>query len=646
MSKLKLLEANIRALQHQLHTLRQAKRLQEITTTTGPAERSPADLLRAVHDLQKRDQSASSAPEGYQTSKHREQFPELGPSKTALSSPTRSPNRQRSYASVLYDADSDARMGASFFQKSPVLINSGSSPRMREDNQSPTMADSCDVSAPTQKLAKVVLKVRYHTFTHSKASTDIWQKPVTSQSPRHQTSVPEKPGKPAAIPFSRLTRPQSPVFATQKRSADRHRRAEIPSAWTQSAGTIGNAKSIVTSTPSKPALSISKLKSPFKTASGRVDPKQVTAPRTGGFAAPTLSSRHRAVNVEVPTQSQHLPAPAKLLRHAKSVPDRLIDGNNDSSRNINSQVQGLQPLAEINHRDFRARQPLHYEKATDQANGKAAQNSRPNVDSPRSRADVESEASRTSHTDTIRSREDTHLVKGEPQTPKSRSGLAKGASYVPSPSIDKWATASSGLGDRSIDGAFGAIPEDWQISDDRAQDEVSENVSAMSFFTSSGLRGDAPNFIPVSNSHHVKGVKHGVTESSNAETNNASATAHDSASRSTGVDRLHANNIHAGAQMLDASWQNLSLLATDPQGNIILPKGSQKLRGPRSYRTGLGRAAFPDADELKRFGWQIGPNEPGWLYGWRGGDGIEIAFTGYGPDAERTYKSPVSLLLS
>lgn len=62
--------------------------------------------------------------------------------------------------------------------------------------------------------------------------------------------------------------------------------------------------------------------------------------------------------------------------------------------------------------------------------------------------------------------------------------------------------------------------------------------------------------------------------------------------------------------------------------------------------TKFGRAPLPSMAEdetiEKSRGWGIGSAAPGWWYGWRGGDGLEISFVGHGPDAEKNSYAPVN----
>ncbi|GAB7350813.1 hypothetical protein MBLNU459_g1349t1 [Dothideomycetes sp. NU459] len=60
----------------------------------------------------------------------------------------------------------------------------------------------------------------------------------------------------------------------------------------------------------------------------------------------------------------------------------------------------------------------------------------------------------------------------------------------------------------------------------------------------------------------------------------------------------------------------------------------------------FGRSPLPtmagNEKPTRSKGWGIGSAAPGWWYGWRGGDGLEISFTGHGPDAERNSYAPVN----
>ena len=92
-------------------------------------------------------------------------------------------------------------------------------------------------------------------------------------------------------------------------------------------------------------------------------------------------------------------------------------------------------------------------------------------------------------------------------------------------------------------------------------------------------------------------------------------------------------------------------ITLDPQGNIVAPRWTNR-RTVKTLRT-LGRAPLPylgtpmtdyasnsSTGSSPQKGWTVGSAEPGWKYGWRGGDGKEISFSGYGPDAERNPYSP------
>lgn len=84
----------------------------------------------------------------------------------------------------------------------------------------------------------------------------------------------------------------------------------------------------------------------------------------------------------------------------------------------------------------------------------------------------------------------------------------------------------------------------------------------------------------------------------------------------------------------------------DPQGNILSPKpawhwSNRRTTIPspvksRSLEHSPTRSSdSPTSVGHEELGWAIGSAMPGWKYGWRGGDGREIAFNGYGPDAEK-----------
>lgn len=61
----------------------------------------------------------------------------------------------------------------------------------------------------------------------------------------------------------------------------------------------------------------------------------------------------------------------------------------------------------------------------------------------------------------------------------------------------------------------------------------------------------------------------------------------------------------------------------------------------------FGRAPLPimpaaQDNVYHRRGWDVKSAAPGWRYGWRGGDGLEISFKGDGPVAERNPNAPVN----
>ncbi|KAG9946778.1 XLF-domain-containing protein, partial [Aureobasidium melanogenum] len=61
----------------------------------------------------------------------------------------------------------------------------------------------------------------------------------------------------------------------------------------------------------------------------------------------------------------------------------------------------------------------------------------------------------------------------------------------------------------------------------------------------------------------------------------------------------------------------------------------------------FGRAPLPIMPDFQddghhRKGWDVKSAAPGWHYGWRGGDGLEISFKGHGPVAERNPNAPVN----
>jgi hypothetical protein len=64
--------------------------------------------------------------------------------------------------------------------------------------------------------------------------------------------------------------------------------------------------------------------------------------------------------------------------------------------------------------------------------------------------------------------------------------------------------------------------------------------------------------------------------------------------------------------------------------------------GVRFGRAPLPIMPEPEYDGNQRRGWDVKSAAPGWRYGWRGGDGLEISFKGDGPVAERNPNAPVN----
>ncbi|KAI4844871.1 hypothetical protein E4T44_05947 [Aureobasidium sp. EXF-8845] len=64
--------------------------------------------------------------------------------------------------------------------------------------------------------------------------------------------------------------------------------------------------------------------------------------------------------------------------------------------------------------------------------------------------------------------------------------------------------------------------------------------------------------------------------------------------------------------------------------------------GVRFGRAPLPTMPEPECDGNQRRGWDVKSAAPGWRYGWRGGDGLEISFKGDGPVAERNPNAPVN----
>ena len=171
------------------------------------------------------------------------------------------------------------------------------------------------------------------------------------------------------------------------------------------------------------------------------------------------------------------------------------------------------------------------------------------------------------------------------------------------------------------------------------------------------LRADAPDFVPGSERMIYRSVKDSSTydwqdplwvpdymwESMSYEQKREVVENR----RGRGLSNVSSTNSTAVSSSSDFSTP----ITLDPQGNVISPRWANR-RTVKTPRT-LGRAPLPCVDTPSTTytsnpslgssppkGWTVGSAQPGWWYGWRGGDGKEISFSGYGPDAERDPYSP------
>jgi len=80
--------------------------------------------------------------------------------------------------------------------------------------------------------------------------------------------------------------------------------------------------------------------------------------------------------------------------------------------------------------------------------------------------------------------------------------------------------------------------------------------------------------------------------------------------------------------------------APPPQISPIFSPTADPSISPNSNHTSPSRTPYPNVSSLR--GWHIGSASPHAVYGWRGGDGKEIKFVGYGPHAERDPNSVVN----
>jgi len=80
--------------------------------------------------------------------------------------------------------------------------------------------------------------------------------------------------------------------------------------------------------------------------------------------------------------------------------------------------------------------------------------------------------------------------------------------------------------------------------------------------------------------------------------------------------------------------------APPPQVSHIFSPAADSSISPTSDDTSPLRTIYPNGASLR--GWHIGSTSSHAVYGWRGGDGKEIKFVGYGPHAERDPNSVVN----
>ncbi|PNS13919.1 hypothetical protein CAC42_1410 [Sphaceloma murrayae] len=247
--------------------------------------------------------------------------------------------------------------------------------------------------------------------------------------------------------------------------------------------------------------------------------------------------------------------------------------------------------------------------------------------------------------------------------------------------LTKWShhshdsVVSNAVGNASSDGASSVAASSRQSAAASSQRTVSEAT-----LIRTSLRGDAPNFVPTQiKTPHGVHLQSGVQDSTEAfgtvPVHTPSATPDTYGLSTADIERywpelewirldpeerevireqrrlarynkmMNSNNESTGSVTSQSAWSplNHSTMKTDPQGNIIYPKTAWAARrAAKQVPTRLGRSSMPIPQNAMDKGWTIGSAQPGWWYGWRGGDGKEIAFTGYGPDAEKDPNSPVN----
>ncbi|KAK6003798.1 hypothetical protein QM012_009569 [Aureobasidium pullulans] len=124
----------------------------------------------------------------------------------------------------------------------------------------------------------------------------------------------------------------------------------------------------------------------------------------------------------------------------------------------------------------------------------------------------------------------------------------------------------------------------------------------------------------------------------------------------TAILRERKERRSSSASSLGISSAMFSNFSTSPSLSSLRPvadtgmsfyKPQWEWMNPGQNGLRFGRAPLPimpgfQDDGYQRKGWDVKSAAPGWRYGWRGGDGLEISFKGDGPVAERNPNAPVN----
>ncbi|KAF2151674.1 hypothetical protein K461DRAFT_154994 [Myriangium duriaei CBS 260.36] len=747
-ARMDFLEAGMHMLQQQFQRLRLDSPKSTANENQAPPSETPAQQLLRLHEAYDQPIAPVTACELKASNAGEHQFPALAVSKNTPRPQTiPSPRRRRSYASVLHDSEGQARLSALH--------------KHAEDSSKTSVQNHLAASLSERKAReKIAVRTTVAGSRSPTKSASTIQGHNSSQLPQSQTvnprlaqaTSPKNPITPAKSP-TKVTRARSPVFATQKRSADRHRRASLPSAWTESHAAVkSEPPAYIMHSPVRTSakISVARIKSPAKPATPQ---RKDTVPlRTGTFATPTLSSRQRATPQVQPESLRSETAPPhtqsfhrSIVAHAKINDVRELAGEPtllaETNRPFVSAATPLErttmgaantsyPMNYANHHEPLVREvdPIDVPSDRHGVSGKGLRCSEPlqgpsriprlyaqahlpdtKRKHPPAPIVVDRAADFAHHTifssfvaddnhsqtsKQCRSEISVSSIVGETDsdtfspTPTHEVKMAKTRSSDSTETSSPSRHTSPSRTTLSSHTATSASQHEWTINPGTRnfvnkalplENPADQRTISQATLIRSSLRADAPDFVPTfahgeaetdkgkSNQDEqsdsleavTQQVTHGTMVLNPADyipdhvwaqlnTSERRAILDQRGPPETWTRKSRSNNksgFSPASQTRDCQsrFNAVETFYIDPQGNVVYPNNrSGGTRFANDSRLKLGRAPAPDMAKPENYGWTIGSSQPRWWYGWRGGDGKEIAFTGYGPDAEKDPNSPVN----